>query len=100
MSFWGPIHEIGLDMHIVEKERAPLSRLHVVPSYKFCPTSANEICPARLVGAQNGEAPSGNRHLDQVDIKCRVVTNQNANMLQEVTSSPARDDLRKRTTGH
>ena len=93
----GPIHEVDLIVTMVEKEGAPLTRLHLVLSYKLCPMGATDICPPWLVGAQNSEASSGHRHLGQVDLKCPMVTNENANMVQEVTSSPTRDDLRKRT---
>ena len=41
-----PIHEVDLGIVMVEKKGAPLNRLHVVVSYKFCPTSAIEICPS------------------------------------------------------
>ena len=92
----GPIHEVGLDGIMVEKEGAPLSRLHAVLNNKFCLTSATEICLAHRVGARNSEPPGGHHHLDQDDLKCHVVGNGNAHMLQEVASSPAWDVPRKK----
>ena len=65
----GHIQEVYLVKVMVEKKCALLAKLHPVASYKLRTPGTTDICSPCLIGTQNSEASTGQRHLGHADHK-------------------------------